>query len=374
MKIIRLLVLSLAVAFVTGCPKGPSKDFPGISNNRSLVSNINTYLATAQENYNNAVAADPPNEQLAHRIRNEAIFDVLAVIDDNYTDYISNIESRRSKTDFLFDVIDLGAGAATGISKGERPNQILGIAMTAFRGGRKSAELNFYKQQTTPILISKMDDNRSTVLADILERQDDPTSSYSLKAAIRDLVDYYNGGTLVRAFTELSKATAVQAQASQTRVQNVRRLKGPLTVSAIPTVPLTQVLQLIEKQKISLAKQVDDAITNNPLAPPGALPAAVAAAQAKQTQALQPVRLKLNLIWKKIESNGKFAAAIAALNAKPADALIIANIRATPPLVTPPATVIEDNYLTLINDLQTELRMDVDLNRELLAILTVVNP
>src|SRR6185503_18479855 len=93
------------------------------------------------------------------RLRNDALDTVLAVIDENYTNYISDIETRRSNTDFVLDVIDLGAGAATGIAKGERPNQILGIALTAFRGGRKSSELAFYKQQTTPILISKMDDN-----------------------------------------------------------------------------------------------------------------------------------------------------------------------------------------------------------------------
>jgi hypothetical protein len=312
MKIIKLCVLVLTVAFATACPKGPTKNFPGISNNRSLVSNINTYLATAQGNYNQAVTAN--NEQLAQRIRNEAIFDVLAVIDDNYTDYISNIESRRSKTDFILDIIDLGAGAATGISKGERPNQILGIAMTAFRGGRTSSELNFYKQQTTPILIAKMDDNRSTVLADILERQDDPTSNYSLKAAIRDLVEYYNGGTLVRAFTELSKSTAVQAQASQNRVATVRRLKGPLTVSAIPTLDITKVLQAIDRQKNSLAQQIATAEAATPLQAAGAPGAA--AAQLARTAALEPLRQKLETIWKNIEADGgKFDAAIARVRA-----------------------------------------------------------
>jgi hypothetical protein len=365
----RGLLLSLligAVAFTTGCPQGPSKKFPGATNTKSLVANVNSYLTTAQEAYKDALDDHPDDvNETAKRIRNDAIDDALAVIDDNYTSYISSIESRRSTTDFLLDVIELGTGAATGIAKGERPNQILGIALTAFRGGRTSAELNFYKQQTTPILINKMDDNRATLLGDILEKRDSPVKDYSLKGAIRDIVNYYNAGTLVRAFTELSKTTGAQALASQARV---RHLSGPLTISSITTLDQDKVLKLIAKQKTSLAQQVSDAITNNPIPGPPAPAGTIAAAQAAQTAALQPVRQKLVLIWQNIESDGKFDNAIATLKANAAMNAILTNISTTP------ASVKETDYLTLLNKLQAALNKDVDLNRELLSILMTVNP
>lgn len=370
----RGLLLSLligAVAFTTGCPQGPSKNFPsdinpnsGKTGTKSLVTNINHYLANAQARYTTALSADATDASgAAKQIRNDAIDDAVAVINDNYAGYISGIESRRSKADFLLDVIDLGAASATGIAKGERPNQILGIALTAFRGGRKSVELNFYKQQTTPILINKMDDNRATVLGDILEKRDSPVQDYSLKGAIRDVVDYYNAGTLVRAFTELSKSTGAQAMASQARV---RHLSGPLTISAIPSLAVHQVLQLINKQKMSLAKQIQDAEAVAPLPAP---PAVGNAAQlAARTQALQPIRLKLETIWKNIEGDGKFDAAITTLRANAATNAILANISATP------ATVSERDYLSLLFNLQAALNKDLDLNRELLSILMTVNP
>jgi hypothetical protein len=136
MRGLMLTLLIGVTAFTTGCPKGPSKQFPGVKNSKSLVTNVNSYITTAQNNYNAAITADPTDANgTAQRIRNDVIDDVLAVIDDNYNDYISNIEERRSRTDFLLDVIELGTGAATGITKGERPNQILGIGLTAFRGG-----------------------------------------------------------------------------------------------------------------------------------------------------------------------------------------------------------------------------------------------
>jgi len=358
-----MLILLLAItAFTTGCPQGPSKKFPGATNSKSLVANINSYLTGAQTLFNNAIAADPTDASgNAQRIRNDAIDDVLAVIDDNYNDYISSIEERRSRTDFVLDVIELGTAAATGITKGERPNQILGIALTAFRGGRRSSELNFYKQQTTPILINKMDDNRAIALADILNNRTTSATTYSMKTAIRDLVDYYNAGTLVRAFTQLSKTTAAQALASQAVV---RHLKGPLTVSTIPSVSLDRVLIEVNKQKISLAQQIANAETATPLpAPP--IPAAALAAR---TAALQPVRLKLEAIWRSILSNNKFDAAINTLKADAAKAPIITNID------TAPANATERQHLTALFWLQTALNKDTDLNRELLSILMANNP
>jgi hypothetical protein len=167
----------------------------------------------------------------------------LAVIDSNYNDFITRLQTRRSTTDFIADVIDLGLGAATGISKGERPNQILGIVLTAFRGGRRSAELNFYREQTTPILISKMDDNRAKVERIILEGKEKEVTDYSLPAALRDIVAYYNAGTLVRAFTELSKDTAAQAQRSEKRVLELKNI-NPSDIVNLPEAA-TENLRLI---------------------------------------------------------------------------------------------------------------------------------
>ncbi len=100
----------------------------------------------------------------------------------------------------------------------------MGIALTGFRGVRKSGGLNFYKEQTISILIAKMDDNRAQVHSAILLKKPRPASEYSLKEAIRDIVAYYNAGTLVRAFSQLSKDTAAQAKQSDKRVLQLQKI------------------------------------------------------------------------------------------------------------------------------------------------------
>ena len=143
---------------------------------------------------------------------------------------ISSLTFRQVATDRTYTDLGLGTAASIGITKGERPLQIIGVALTAFRGGRRSLDANLYKDQSTPILISKMDGNRARVRATILARETNNVADYPLGAAVSDLVDYYNAGTLVRAFTQLQQDTAVLTKQSEDRLLE---LKGvPITGEA----------------------------------------------------------------------------------------------------------------------------------------------
>jgi len=75
-----------------------------------------------------------------------------------------------------------------------------------------------------------MDGNRAKVRATILTREKEAADTYPIGAAISDIVAYYNAGTLVRAFTELQKDTAVLTKQQE---DNLQVLKGvPLTPEA----------------------------------------------------------------------------------------------------------------------------------------------
>lgn len=223
MKRIQISLLLSVVVFATGCPKySPKVDF---KNPNSLVARINEHIGTKRADYESALNA---NDTLrARRVRNELIEDALPYIDGAYIDFITDLQAGRDRNNFMLDLIELGTAASVGITKGERSLQIIGVALTAFRGGRRSLDANFYKDTSTPILISKMDGNRAKVRTTILTREKASPDDYPLGAALADIVDYYNAGTLVRAFTQLQQDTAVLTQQSE---QDVLLLKGvPLT-------------------------------------------------------------------------------------------------------------------------------------------------
>src|SRR5215207_4421086 len=110
MKKIQLYLLLGIVIFATGCPSGPSKD---LNNKDNFANRMNIFLTEEQDKYYRLYRNNPP---AAKKVRDDVIDRALAVIDGNYNDYITRLQTRRSTTDFIADVIDLGAGAATGIA------------------------------------------------------------------------------------------------------------------------------------------------------------------------------------------------------------------------------------------------------------------
>lgn len=221
MRKLQLYFLLGLLIFATGCPKyRPKVDF----NREGLVKQINDHFTAKQTAYFGALAGNDP--ATAKVRRNELIEDALPYIDDAYIDFITALQSGRDRTNFIADVIELGTTATVGITNGERPLQILGVALTAFRGGRRSADLNFFKEQTTPVLITKMDGNRAKVRATIITREKEEVSTYQIGAAIGDIVEYYNAGTLVRAFTELQNDTSAQTKQAEEDLKTLKKNAG----------------------------------------------------------------------------------------------------------------------------------------------------
>ncbi len=238
MKNISIFLWLFVSVVAISCNKySPNVDF---TNPGGLVGKINEHFSTEQQkfycyrdgrNYVTPTTDNPSGctgsvsdgSARAKTVRDGLIEAALPFIDDAYEQFITSIESGRSRTNFVADVIELGTSSAIGFTKGQRVVQILGISLTGFRGVRRSADLNFYKDQTVPILINKMDDNRSKIHAAILQREQSDIGSYPIGEAIKDIVSYYNAGTLIRAFTELSKETATQAKQSEANVQEIKK-------------------------------------------------------------------------------------------------------------------------------------------------------
>src|ERR1044071_8492350 len=178
MTIIKLTLLLGIVVLATACPKyRPAVNFkdPG-----SFVKELNAHLKDAQHTYEcyrlgpthidaqgKSCAGFVQDLNKAKAVRNELLENALPFVDEAYADFVTDLQAGRDRANFVADVFELGTTAAVGITNGERPLQILGVALTAFRGGRRSADLNFFKEQTTPVLITKMDRKRAKVRAAI---------------------------------------------------------------------------------------------------------------------------------------------------------------------------------------------------------------
>ncbi len=242
MKNLCLSILLLGVAILTtACPKTtPIKPqvLDKVANYQiaQLDNNIANYECAA---YGSTVivngtsvttAACPASNVIdlnkARQIRNATIHSLIRVTDYNYFQFENDLYVRRATGSFLADATDISANLAATITNITRAKTIINASLIAFRGGRKSAGIHYFQEQTADVLITKMQTARNRVLADILTQlRNNDVSVYPLEAALGDVIRYFYAGTLPRALQELKVDAGIDALKAQDEVRKVSGLK-----------------------------------------------------------------------------------------------------------------------------------------------------
>ena len=211
MKLIKLLLMFCLVAMATGCPKTRTTMPSAIRD--KLIQREADQLVTLATNYDAAIvsgtAADLGKAQL---YRNELMHLGIMLIDDNYNQFENDLFVKRASTSLAGDLTELGVAAATGITNGERVKTILAIALTGFKGGRKSIDVNFFRERSTEVLALKMRASRARILQTIYQGLAAPVDKYPLGAGLDDLINYLNAGSLNSALLELAQDTGQDAR------------------------------------------------------------------------------------------------------------------------------------------------------------------
>lgn len=226
MKWIKCLLPVALLVITTACPKtrtpmpAPFRD--------TLIEGRLGRLKDLADKYDAAIDSGVPDPGRAKLYRNELLYQAKQLIDANYNDFENDLFVRRASSNVLMDITELGVSAATGITNGERVKTILGIALTAFKGGRRSVDLNFFRERTTEVLALKMRTARARVLQRINLGVQAGVAEYPLASGIDDLIDYLNAGSLNSALLELTGDAGAEAQ-------EARREAGRIKIASFMT-------------------------------------------------------------------------------------------------------------------------------------------
>ena len=221
MKLLHLSVLIAIAVFATGCPNtktpmpGPLKD--------QLIKNRVGKLKDMADRYDTDVAlGGADNLSQAMTFRNEIIYEVLQLIDDNYNQFENDLFVKRATSNITGDMLELGIAAATGITNGERVKTILGIAATAVKGSRKSIDSNYFRERTTEVIAMKMRASRAKVLQTIHQGVRLSVGEYPLGAGLDDLVNYLYAGSINAALIELAQDTGADAKTAREEASELK--------------------------------------------------------------------------------------------------------------------------------------------------------
>lgn len=325
MKTTALFLLICIALMATGCPKNAPDLGKNKKDREALMINVLKHdifpqewlayqcsaLGTQMDKIDQAKVPPPSpltctasikdNPQLAKSIRNQALNNSIGLIDSAFGVYIRNLRQKRSVGDFLADLLFLGGSTAVGIVNGERALQVLGVALTGASGARKSANLNFFDEKTTSVLIKQMNASRSSVLSEIKQQKNKPaneTDGYSFDEAMTDIVHYFEAGTLNQAFLDLETQTTLTAEIAR---RGVLKLKDIKDVSEIVTPEKKDTIVELD----SLLTELEENVYLNP-------------AIAANTERIDKSTEFLKAVWDKIAADSDFNPTVVWLKGVPA--------------------------------------------------------
>ena len=173
---------------------------------------------------------DASDAMLAKRtdLRNKVVYSTVNEIDKNYDDFKNSFFGERAATETALDVLQIGLSSAGTLAGGEATKEILAATVTGVTGSRLSYNKNFLKEKTPDLLLSRMDALRSEQWLRLYSKLSNSTDeTYSLLEAERDLVAYYQAGSLDAAFQNIiAESGAAQTTADREIKKQIEKKYG----------------------------------------------------------------------------------------------------------------------------------------------------
>ena len=259
-----LLVLICFYGISSVAAQKKPTEFDSHSDDKQLCSGGNALDATEYCEFwklyrDNRTKTDAESKAIARDARNELIKYVQGRVDRFYEESTNKKKFNRTLLQTIFDVLEIGAATAIGITNGERVKEVIGISLAGLQAARTSFNKNFELLQTR-IIVNKMRENRAQILTRIVDDMNKPVSDYSWLDAKNDLRQYLYAGTFSNALDSLAAETGEAAQNAETAL---RIVSGDLVI--VPEATAVNVTRARDANQIldELEKKLGDASTSD---------------------------------------------------------------------------------------------------------------
>ncbi|MEL7680089.1 hypothetical protein AAG602_02860 [Citromicrobium bathyomarinum] len=153
--------------------------------------------------------------------RDEVMWAYFQAIDRNYYEFRVQLSSEQNQLRLGFDIAQLGlAGLAT---IAEKSASELAAVSAVYAGTSASVDKNLYFDQSAAALKAAMDAERLKIRTAIVRKQGRPASEYPITAALADLVEYQNAGTLDAAIALITDQAVEERVAERQRYDSLVR-------------------------------------------------------------------------------------------------------------------------------------------------------
>ena len=204
-------LLMAACASIDGYPKR-------IGDEDQYVTEVNSFVSPdAILQYNQAIAQNATPAQLTVA-RNNIVTARIYAIDVNYHKFIRDLTAQQNVSAVGADWIVLGlAGAGATVGSAATKSTLAAIS-GGVTGARAAVTKDVFYSNSLPTVITQMEAQRKTVLAQIYGGLQKNVTNYTIYQALADLDNYYNAGTLNGALAGLATSAGANSQAGDAAI------------------------------------------------------------------------------------------------------------------------------------------------------------
>ena len=199
-----------------------SESRPEVINDEVLEMEKKYYVAGVIDTYN-SLASEPARQRV---FRDEVLNGRIYVIDYYYNQFRNEMRGVKPNSNIVTDIAVLGLDAADAINPAKRAKDVLLAISGGLTGPDTSVDKEDFYEEALPALISKMDSLRLERLVLIRQRMRYGTQGdnpYTLGAAMIDVNNYFQAGTISGAILGITKSSGVAANDAEKELGGMTR-------------------------------------------------------------------------------------------------------------------------------------------------------
>lgn len=199
-----------------------SESRPEVINDEVLEMERKYYVAGVIDTYN-SLSAEPVRQRV---YRDEVIHGRIYVIDYYYNQFRNGMRGVKPDSNIVTDIAVLGLDAADAINPAKRAKEVLLAISGGLTGPDTTVDKEDFYEEALPALVSKMDSLRLERLVLIRQRMKYGTQGdnpYTLGAAMIDVNNYFQAGTISGAILGITKSSGVAANEAEKELSGMTR-------------------------------------------------------------------------------------------------------------------------------------------------------
>lgn len=171
--------------------------------------------------------ADAPAGEERREVRNRILFELMGMVDDYYYKNTVNLRDTVIGKNLLTELAGIGTSFAAALTGGEQMKTVLSAISTGIQTFNTAVDKEVFLNTSVQAIRFQMDASRADIATQILKKMKAGTADYPLESGLRDIIAYYDAGTVTAGLTALAaKAAESKANADSTEATAQLALAG----------------------------------------------------------------------------------------------------------------------------------------------------